>query len=734
MAKENTEKDLSTIYSELDSNKLVLPNFQRGFVWDRNKQKSLLASLLVDLPVGSLLILNGDTEDFSKRRICYPSEYTVEGSSSCEYVLDGQQRLSSLRSMFYDLFENDWLGVWKDIYGELRTRWFIRISFKDDSTGEENDYFGLRELDFGSLEHLTDGDIEGNIEYKPIHKTKTKDAHHPDYKPDLGSTSITKARIKNTKAELFAKEGLVPLWEVTKGKSGIHRKVLDKIAKTRTNELKIDAEEEGYSAGVYCKYFKPIDLSFDEVEIILEEKLDASGILDSTAFVDEWAKLEARWVERVASALEEMPKRKMAIIELSRNEVNRAVAIFEAINRGGAPLSVYDLVVAKSAQEKSEKNLSAKIIDSMSEGIVVSTTLTQKYIIETSGGDEGCSEVNWAPDVLGVIDGNEPSKILKEWFVNVLSVVSYSKYKNEPLQVAHIKKDKILSLKSGEVNQYSDKAIKAIMRALAFLQFRCGVKSSQEVPYRLMVVVLAYVLESDEIWKSSVSLNKIEYWYWSCLFGGAYLKSQNDRCIKDIDALILFIKNTDKNEFKIFADRVLNVQDYVSKDILLRKDDAVEKEPTSIKQGILQFILSNNPVDFTILEDGVNAENLAAWKISTGQQEVEIHHVIPLANKVNIRESTSELRKDPKIILNSTLNLAYITKKANRDISDTSPVVYIKSLEKMAAHTHYLPSDLSVLSDVSADDKTKENNYESVLSSRYDLIRNAISNKLNGLI
>jgi uncharacterized protein with ParB-like and HNH nuclease domain len=39
---ENTEKELPQLYVDLDKNKLVLPNFQRGFVWDRNKQKQLL--------------------------------------------------------------------------------------------------------------------------------------------------------------------------------------------------------------------------------------------------------------------------------------------------------------------------------------------------------------------------------------------------------------------------------------------------------------------------------------------------------------------------------------------------------------------------------------------------------------------------------------------------------------------------------------------------------------------
>jgi uncharacterized protein with ParB-like and HNH nuclease domain len=42
---------------------LLLPNFQRDFVWDRKeKQKDLLASFVFNIPIGSLLILNGEKE------------------------------------------------------------------------------------------------------------------------------------------------------------------------------------------------------------------------------------------------------------------------------------------------------------------------------------------------------------------------------------------------------------------------------------------------------------------------------------------------------------------------------------------------------------------------------------------------------------------------------------------------------------------------------------------------
>lgn len=730
MAKENTEKELAVIYSDLDQDKLVLPNFQRGFVWDRSKQKSLLASTLVDLPVGSLLILQGNTDDFSKRKLCYPDDYEISGSFACDYVLDGQQRLSSLRSMFYDLFSESWEDTWKGIYGELRTRWFVRIHIHQNQPDDDYlDAFGYKDLNFVSLNHLTDSDIEDFIDYRPIHKTKDKEAHHPAYAPTADDgTRFTKAQIKNAKANKFAQDFLVPLWEVSLGTSGLHRKVLGKIAEARIAELKDKAEENSHDTNFYRKIFAPIDVSLDDIELTLDEQLDERGNISPTAFVTEWATLQAKWVERVAAELESLPDRKIAIIQLTRNEVNRAVAIFEAINRGGAPLSVYDLVVAKSAQEKKQKNLSARIIETISTPLQISDQINERFHNENKE-----KKYVWAPDALGVIEGNEPSKVLKEWFVNVLSILAYSETHKEKIQVTHIKKEKILTLKTAEVNNFSQRTIDAISRALAFLQFRCGVTSAKDTPYKLMVVVLAYVLDSDDVWKSKRSLDRIEYWYWSSLFGGAYSKAQNERCINDIELLTSFVNDSTSNPFARYAERVLDVTDYVTKNILLRKDDAIEKEPTTIKQALLQYYLSNNPVDFLKKTDTTSPETLSTWAISSKEQEVEVHHVIPLANKTKMNESTADLRKVPQFILNSALNLAYISKTANREISDETPAVYVKEIKNMATSTHFLPPDLTELEQLISTLDEKDSVYESILGVRYDLISNHLKNELNSL-
>jgi uncharacterized protein with ParB-like and HNH nuclease domain len=123
--------------------KLVLPNFQREFVWDLEKQKRLLSSFLCVLPVGSLLILKGNKDDFCSRNLCFTDD-PLEASDECDYLLDGQQRLSSLTSFFSNLFGDvkDYEINHDNLYGALRNRWFLRLEPKE----RELDIFGWTNL------------------------------------------------------------------------------------------------------------------------------------------------------------------------------------------------------------------------------------------------------------------------------------------------------------------------------------------------------------------------------------------------------------------------------------------------------------------------------------------------------------------------------------------------------------------------------------------------------------
>lgn len=77
-----------------------LPDFQRGWVWDDNRIRALIASITCNFPVGAAMFL-----EYGNQNVRFKYR-TIEGSPSdnavpTELILDGQQRLTSIYSALY---------------------------------------------------------------------------------------------------------------------------------------------------------------------------------------------------------------------------------------------------------------------------------------------------------------------------------------------------------------------------------------------------------------------------------------------------------------------------------------------------------------------------------------------------------------------------------------------------------------------------------------------------------
>ena len=75
---------------------LQLPDFQRSWVWDEDRIKSLLASVSRAFPIGALMTLEtGGAVDF-KPRLVEGAPEAAPASKPESLLLDGQQRMTSL--------------------------------------------------------------------------------------------------------------------------------------------------------------------------------------------------------------------------------------------------------------------------------------------------------------------------------------------------------------------------------------------------------------------------------------------------------------------------------------------------------------------------------------------------------------------------------------------------------------------------------------------------------------
>src|ERR1700755_2714060 len=92
---------LLTVFRRIDARKLVIPAFQRTFVWREAQILDLLESVYSGYPVGSILLWNVESPilrvsvseeiPFPRGKIQYP----------VDFVLDGLQRLSTLYGVFH---------------------------------------------------------------------------------------------------------------------------------------------------------------------------------------------------------------------------------------------------------------------------------------------------------------------------------------------------------------------------------------------------------------------------------------------------------------------------------------------------------------------------------------------------------------------------------------------------------------------------------------------------------
>ena len=86
---------LKDLLDNVESGKIQLPDFQRGWVWDDARIRGLLASISRGFPVGAVMTLSSGSDIKLKTR-------PIEGVTSAvtdapaAFLLDGQQRLTSL--------------------------------------------------------------------------------------------------------------------------------------------------------------------------------------------------------------------------------------------------------------------------------------------------------------------------------------------------------------------------------------------------------------------------------------------------------------------------------------------------------------------------------------------------------------------------------------------------------------------------------------------------------------
>ena len=733
MAESKQTMNLQEIISKIEAGEILLPDFQRKFVWtEEERQKKIVASILTKMPIGSILLLESNPDDYSSKVIgCKTIIDASKLSNSVEFLLDGQQRITVLTNVFSNVIHNNCAKVSDLVSPTLKRRFFLCIP--KWRRREKNDLFGIQNLNFPYKDPDSKDPDFLSGEIMPYIVCETFNAgdkmpYNPanDLSTDLDSFCLN-----------YDEGYLLPLFLMTPSSEKN-----PSLAKLRLNTIrkniaeKIMEEIEDYFESLTEPDKKDIFIS----ELFVDDPKTGASVKNDNSLLHKKLSEKAEvWEGEVKDYLDSCVKNvALNKISVSAEKRARAIDIYENLNIGGVCLNIFDLIMAKVAKVdkapyyerlvsyiKAEKEYDKSVVPGL-----VAAQMKHKVTTNTGGSIESkeidiLTDRSYNASIFTKCYNDEKNEINPRYidaFLNTLSLYTYNpSYDASVYKIDHIKRNKILELAPEDIHNGTEKVCCAIDRALFFFQTRCGIRSINELNYSLMISLVATVFTNDKWFKDVNVHNKLEAWYWSSLFSGRYDRDQNSIFIQDLHNVMEMLTNSaDTTWIKNNIDYVLDAENFSDQRLLLMEKVQEERYPKRILRAfICQYLLAKTYTD--MFDD-----NMIISVFSDAADTLEAHHIIPLGSVKNVNESTTKLRSDDKNICNSPLNFVYITKKSNDAISDDALDVYITKITDEAKAALSIQSYVLPAID---DDSTKQ-----ILKQRYTAIKGDIKQHIKSLL
>lgn len=317
----------------------------------------------------------------------------------------------------------------------------------------------------------------------------------------------------------------------------------------------------------------------------------------------------------------------MPVIQLDKEPPKEAVCqIFENVNTGGVPLTVFELVTATFAADGHELRKDWEEIKHS-----FSQKVNCELLREISGAN---------------------------FLAAMTLLVSYYKRVdsgNDERVAVTCKKRDILRLELKDYKTYHDALVQGFGDAANFLVHQ-GIYRSRDLPYTSQLIplaaIFAYDNENGKLLNLGTNQNLLAQWYWCGVMGELYGGANEARFALDILGVFRWMNGGEKPDTvyrsSIQPTRLLTMQ---------TRNSAAYK-------GIMALILQDSPLDFMT----GNRMDIASYI----DEEADIHHIFPQAycEKLNL----------PRIKWNSVINKTPIYASSNRSIGGHAPSVYIGTM------------------------------------------------------
>ncbi len=335
----------------------------------------------------------------------------------------------------------------------------------------------------------------------------------------------------------------------------------------------------------------------------------------------------------------------LPIIKLTRETSKEAVClVFEKVNTGGVPLSVFELMTASYAADgynlrddwfgsnlrKVESRQKRLALEPILEGVETTDFLqaiTMLYTLKRRRAD---------------IDAGKEGKHLT------------------PVSA---KRAAILVLPLDAYHEWADEVEAGFLLTAKFLRKEC-LTSARDLPYRTQLAPLAAVLALLKTrWLEPRIYSKLAQWYWCGVLGELYGGAVETRIANDVEELLNWIEHDDE-----FPRTVL--------DAAFQPDrlDRLTSRLSAAYKGINVLVLREGAEDFF-------------WKANIRELDAEdvaldIHHIFP--------KDWCEKQGIAQKVYNAIVNKTPISYKANRMIGGTAPSHYLRKIQQ---HSQVLLDD-----------------------------------------
>lgn len=146
-----------------------IPGFQRSYVWEPNRAAVLMDSIYKGYPVGSLLLWRSRHRLRTERRLGAFELPPPDADYPVDYVLDGQQRLTSIFATFQTTLpasEPD-PDVWLPIY----------YDFRAEEDAQESRFVALQDAEVDSARHFPLGVFFEPVAFSRVTRDLSTERH-----------------------------------------------------------------------------------------------------------------------------------------------------------------------------------------------------------------------------------------------------------------------------------------------------------------------------------------------------------------------------------------------------------------------------------------------------------------------------------------------------------------------------------------------------------------------------